>query len=111
MSDPIGLISGGGGVRGPMGPNSGPNAGGVGPGKPAPDGAPSFRDVLLENLNQVNAAQRDADKAVEDLMSGRRDDLEGVILATEKADLAFRMLQSMRNKVMQAYDEVKQIRT
>jgi flagellar hook-basal body complex protein FliE len=43
-------------------------------------------------------------------MTGRRDDLEGVIMATEKADTAFKMLQAMRNQVMQAYDEIKQMR-
>ncbi len=48
--------------------------------------------------------------AVEDLVSGRRSDVEGVILATEKADNAFRMLQAMRGKVLQAYDEIKQVR-
>jgi flagellar hook-basal body complex protein FliE len=33
-----------------------------------------------------------------------------VILATEKADNAFKMLQAMRGKVLQAYDEIKQVR-
>jgi flagellar hook-basal body complex protein FliE len=36
--------------------------------------------------------------------------MEGVILATQKADTAFRMLQSVRNRVMEAYEEIKQIR-
>lgn len=82
---------------------------GVGAEKAA-EGAPAFRDVLLKNLEQVNAAQTDADRAVEDLVSGRRADLEGVILATQKADNAFRMLQAVRGKVLQAYDEIKQVR-
>ncbi len=71
---------------------------------------PGFKDVLLKNLNDVNELQVDANRAIEDLQAGRRDDLEGVILATQKADTAFRMLQSLRNKVVEAYDEVKQIR-
>lgn len=71
---------------------------------------PGFKDVLLKNLNDVNQLQVDANRAIEDLQAGRRDDLEGVILATQKADTAFRMLQSLRNKVVEAYDEVKQIR-
>lgn len=103
MSDPLGFVSGaaGGGMN-PIRP------GGAGPAKDS--GAPNFRDVLLENLEQVNSAQQDADRAVEDLMSGRRTDVEGVILATEKADNAFKMLQAMRGKVLQAYDEIKQVR-
>lgn len=102
MSDPIGLISGGGGT--PIQPR--PSASGA----DAPRQGPSFADYLKKNLDEVNGAQQDATRAVEDLMSGERTDLEGVILATEKADTAFRMLQQMRNKVMAAYEEVKQIR-
>ncbi|MFK7883099.1 MAG: flagellar hook-basal body complex protein FliE [Phycisphaerales bacterium] len=73
------------------------------------DGA-DFKAALMKNLNDVNSLQQDATKATEDLLTGKRNDLEGVVLATEKADTAFKMLQAMRNQVMQAYDEVKQIR-
>jgi flagellar hook-basal body complex protein FliE len=66
--------------------------------------------VLLKSLDEVNAAQAEATKAVEDLQIGQRSDVEGVILATQKADNAFRMLQSLRNRMMEAYDEVKQVR-
>lgn len=106
MSDPLGLI----GTRGvgSMSPLSPPRtlAGG-----PAGDpNQPSFKDVLLENLKQVNKLQQDATTAIEDLQTGKRSDLEGVILATQKADTAFRMLQSVRNRMMDAFDEIKQMR-
>ncbi|HHN77816.1 MAG TPA: flagellar hook-basal body complex protein FliE [Phycisphaerales bacterium] len=103
MSDPLGFVSGaaGGGLN-PVGPRVS--------GGEKPTGAPDFREVLLKNLQQVNNAQQDADRAVEDLMTGRRSDVEGVILATQKADNAFKMLQAMRGKVLQAYDEIKQVR-
>lgn len=102
MSDPLGFVSGTSGARVPATPPART------PG--APGGTPDFRAVLLDNLEKVNSAQQEADRAVEDLVSGKRDDLEGVILATEKADNAFRMLQAMRGKVLQAYDEIKQVR-
>jgi flagellar hook-basal body complex protein FliE len=70
----------------------------------------SFRDVLLKSLNQVNELQQDASTAIEDLQTGKRNDLETVLMATAKADTAFQMLLSVRNKVMDAYDELKQIR-
>lgn len=101
MSDPVGLIGGGG-------LNPARQAAG-GAARPA-QGGPDFARVLRDNLEQVNEMQADAAKAVEDLMTGDRQDLEGVILATEKADNAFRMLQQMRNKVMAAYEEIKQVR-
>jgi flagellar hook-basal body complex protein FliE len=74
------------------------------------DGAAGFKDVLMQNLERVNKLQQDATEAVEDLAAGRRDDLETVLMATQKADTAFRMLLQVRNQVMSAYDEIKQIR-
>ena len=106
--DPLGLIGSSGGVN-PASPLHGPGktaAGGV----PADPNAPKFRDLLMENLNSVNKLQQDATRAIEDLQTGKRDDLEGVMIATQKADTAFRMLLATRNKVLDAYEEIKQIR-
>jgi flagellar hook-basal body complex protein FliE len=58
----------------------------------------------------VNQLQRDATEAMEDLATGGRDDVESVLIATQKADTAFRLLLQVRNKVLDAYEEVKQIR-
>jgi flagellar hook-basal body complex protein FliE len=100
MTDPIGLagLAGQGGMH--------PHRSGA----PSQGSGPDFKAVLIKNLSEVNAMQQDATRATEDLMTGRRDDVESVILATNKADAAFKMLQSMRNQVMQAYDEIKQMR-
>ena len=105
MSDPLGLIGGFGSVQ-RLTPASAP-AGRAGDGQAA---GPDFKQFLHEQIAEVNKLQSDATVAVEDLATGRRDDLEGVIIATQKADVAFRMLLQVRNKVMEAYDEIKQIR-
>ena len=73
------------------------------------DGA-SFKQMLAEQIDQVNQLQSDATTAIEELASGRRDDVAGVMLATQKADIAFKMLLQVRNKVMDAYEDVKQMR-
>ncbi|HBS28720.1 MAG TPA: flagellar hook-basal body complex protein FliE [Phycisphaerales bacterium] len=95
-----------------MGPNPmgdrAAGAGGVG-GLHDPK-APSFKDLLMENLSKVNDLQRDATTAIEDLQTGQRNDVETVLMATAKADSAFRMLLAVRNKMIAAYDEIKQIR-
>jgi flagellar hook-basal body complex protein FliE len=86
------------------------------PGMPRPSGGgtdadgASFKDALLKSLNDANQAQVDATRAVEDLTTGQRNDVESVIIATQKADNAFRMLQALRNRMMDAYEEVKQMR-
>lgn len=101
MADPLGFISGSQGVNPFVGqkPTQGKAAGG-----------PSFKDALIDNIKKVDELQQQADRAMEDIATGKRDDLEGVILATQQADSAFRMLQSVRNRVMEAYDELKQVR-
>ena len=43
-------------------------------------------------------------------MSGGEVDPAAVMTAVQKADLAFRMMMQMRNKMMAAYQEVKDIR-
>ncbi len=70
----------------------------------------SFKDVLLKSIHDVNSMQQQADKAVETLMTGGDADPAAVLTAVQKADLAFRMMMQMRNKVMQVYQEVKDIR-
>lgn len=104
MSDPLGLIQGGGGIQ-PVRPASAPG----GP-KGAGEQGGDFKKLLMENLEEVNKLQTDASEAVEDLKTGKRDDVESVLAATAKADLAFRMLLQVRNKVMDTYDELKNVR-
>lgn len=70
----------------------------------------SFKDFLLKSIDEVNSAQVDADQAVESLMTGGDADPAAVLTAVQKADLAFRMMMQMRNKVMSVYQEVKDIR-
>ncbi|MEM8756181.1 MAG: flagellar hook-basal body complex protein FliE [Planctomycetota bacterium] len=99
MSDRVGLVSGSSGVN-PLSPPQRAQS--------KDDGA--FRELLMQNIDRVNELQEDATRAIEDLQTGRRDDVEGVLLATAKADTAFRLLQQVRNKVFEAYREVQQMR-
>ena len=109
MSDPLGLTNGGQGQGpGPVNP-SGPGQ----PQRPTGPGGSSdteFKDVLMKHINEVNRLQQDAEQAIEDLASGKRDDVDAVMMAKQKADVAFQMLLQVRNKMMEAYQEVKQIR-
>jgi flagellar hook-basal body complex protein FliE len=103
MTDPLGFIHGQGVDRVGMPPLQRPG--------PQESGGKSFKETLLESLDEVNRLQQEATRAVEDLQTGKRQDVENVLLATTKADNAFRMLQALRNRVMEAYDEIKQMRT
>ena len=70
----------------------------------------SFKNVLIDSINDVNALQQDADRAVEGLFTGEDVNPAEVLTAVQKADLAFRMMMQIRNKLVAAYDEVKNIR-
>lgn len=71
---------------------------------------PSFKDMLVDSIQEVNTAQLEADKAVENLFTGGDANPAEVLTAVQKADLAFRMMMQVRNKLVQAYQEVKDIR-
>lgn len=91
-----------------------PAMGGVaapgGAGGAAPTDGTSFKDFLLNSIQQVNSMQADADNAVEGLFSGGDASPAEVLTAVQKADLAFRMMMQIRNKLAAAYDEFKNIR-
>jgi len=71
---------------------------------------PSFKEFMLEAIDHVNTMQQDADKAVETLMTGGDVSAAEVLTAVQKSDLTFRMMMQIRNKMVQAYQEIKEIR-
>lgn len=73
-------------------------------------GTSSFKDFLLDSLNEVNSMQVDANKAVEALATGQDVSPGEVMTAVQKADLAFRMMMQIRNKLVSAYEDVQNIR-
>lgn len=79
-------------------------------GQAAGQGNVSFKDVLMKNLNEVNQLQEDADKSLENFVTGKSQNMGEVISASQKASLAFSMLTQIRNKLQDAYDEVKNLR-
>ncbi len=83
-----------------------PIAGGETPAAPASSDGQSFGEVLKDSLAQVNQLQNDADRAITDLASGGPTTLHDTMIALEKADLSFRLMMQVRNKIVEAYQEV-----
>ncbi len=79
-------------------------------GKPQAADGGGFKDYLIQSLAEVNAMQQQADRAVEQLATGGEADAAEVLTAVQKADLAFKMMLQIRNKLVQAYQEVQNIR-
>jgi len=70
----------------------------------------SFKNILLNSIREVNSMQQAADQAVESLSAGAEIDPAEVLTAVQKADIAFRLMMQIRNKMVQAYQEVQNIR-
>jgi flagellar hook-basal body complex protein FliE len=70
----------------------------------------SFKDVLVDSIQQVNSMQLEADQAVETMFTGGDVNPAEVLTAVQKADLAFRLTMQMRNKLMEVYQEIKDMR-
>jgi len=90
-----------------------PSAGGVGAasGEAGPaSGVGSFKDYLMNSLDQVNSMQQEANKAIETMAVGGDVNPAEVLTAVQKADLAFRLTIQIRNKLVAAYQEVQSIR-
>jgi flagellar hook-basal body complex protein FliE len=74
------------------------------PGK-ADEGA-SFGDMLKSAISTVNELQKQSDKEIQKLMTGEAEDLHTTMIAVEKADLSFQLMMQVRNKIVQAYEEI-----
>ena len=66
----------------------------------------SFAETLTESLDKVNDLQKEADVAIEDFATGKTRNIHETMIAVNKADLAFRLTMQVRNKIVEAYQEV-----
>ncbi len=69
----------------------------------------TFSDLLQNTIDQVGRAQNEGDTAIQKLQGGQAGNLHEVMIATEEADIAIRMLVQMRNKALEAYNEIMRI--
>jgi flagellar hook-basal body complex protein FliE len=65
-----------------------------------------FRDVFASAIQSVESSAQAASASVEKFLSGEGGELHSTILATQKAELSFDLFLQMRNKVVNAYQEV-----
>lgn len=69
-------------------------------------GKPKFIDMLKDGIKEVNAAVKGSEKASMDLVSGKSSNIHETMLAVSKAEIGFNMLVQMRNKAIEAYQDV-----
>lgn len=80
----------------------------TGPAKPPSTGSKDsgFATMLENALDHVDGLQADADQKIAALMEGNGQDIHAAMIATERADLSFQLMLQVRNKIVNAYQEV-----
>lgn len=65
-----------------------------------------FQSYLKDALGEVNDLQQKADQAIQQLVGEGKGDLQETMIALEKADVSFKLMMQIRNKVLEAYQEI-----
>ena len=73
---------------------------------PSIDNRKSFADLLMDSMTEVNDLQQNADQAIQRLVTGRSKNIHETMLAVEKAEIAFKTMNQIRLKVIDAYREI-----
>ncbi len=78
--------------------------------RPSADRAPgtglSFGELLENSMKKVNDLQAESDDLVNKLATGDVDDISRVVLASQRAEFALRMITEVRNKLLDAYQQL-----
>ena len=69
-----------------------------------------FKTLLMESINEVNQLQAEADQSQINFATGKTESVEEVFTAVRKAEIAYDLLVQIQNKLLAAYDEIKQMR-
>jgi flagellar hook-basal body complex protein FliE len=68
-------------------------------------GAPSFDEMIGGLIKDVDKAQKSADTSIQQLAAGEATTIQDVVMKLEEADLAFKLMKEVRNKLLEAYKE------
>ena len=80
--------------------------GATGKSAPAGDGQNNFLNTLQQSMDAVEGAQGEAAAQVAQLLNGKGADVHSAMIAVEKADLSFQLMMQVRNKIVQAYQQI-----
>lgn len=76
---------------------------------PESKGYSTFGDFLANSLNEVNSLQNKANESIQKLVTGENKNIHETMLQVEKAEIAFKSMNQIRQKVVDAYREVMKI--
>jgi len=74
------------------------------------DKGADFSNILKNAVDHVNKDQINSGKAVENAITGKEGNLHSTLIALEKADVSFKLMMQVRNKLMESYKEIMNTR-
>lgn len=69
-------------------------------------GKVKFSDMVEDYVSEVNSLQDEADQALNDIATGKTDNVHRFAIKVSEADLSFRLMVEIRNKLVDAYNEI-----
>ena len=69
-------------------------------------GPSSFKDFLKAYINEVDNLEKEADKATEQVVAGKTENIHQAMIAMEKAETSFQLMVETRNRIVRAYEEI-----
>ncbi len=82
----------------------------TGAGKPEEAGVP-FKDMLKGMVDQVSSLQKEADASIEGLVTGQDTNVHNVVVKMEEAGIAFELMMKVREKLLDAYQQVMRMQS
>lgn len=84
------------------------------PAMPASDGGEgsggvNFGDVLKNAVQNVDGLNNSAGAQINNLLQGGSSDMSSVMVAVEKADVSFQLMMQVRNKIVNAYQDIEKM--
>jgi flagellar hook-basal body complex protein FliE len=71
----------------------------------------SFNDILTKSLKEVNSAQIKSINALNRLVAGKTENIHETMIQMQKASISFQMMMEVRNKLVDAYNEIIKMRS
>jgi flagellar hook-basal body complex protein FliE len=72
-------------------------------------GGVNFGDILKNAVNSVNQVSDSAAAQVSNLLQTGNGDVNSVMIAVEKADVSFQLMMQVRNKIVNAYQDIEKM--
>jgi flagellar hook-basal body complex protein FliE len=77
--------------------------------QPSKAGTGGFMDLLRGAIGETETLQKNAQEQVSALLNGTGQDVHSAMIEVEKADLSFQLMMQVRNKIVQAYQEISRL--